>query len=366
MSLSKKILNLALSIVNACTFFLRQKKNRITFISMTQNHLDQDFALLDTELKKSGQYDLRYNLIVYKNTLADSARYFFNCLKQLIEFKRSALIILNDNNYIAANFKPKDTKVLQVWHACGAVKKFGNQIQRSYPIQGYDMVLSSSDYWKPVYAQAFGVEEKRVLSTGLPRNDVLLDYTLQEKQVSRFLEKHPELTGKKIILYAPTFRGNILDGLRVDSFDIAKVLDALDEDTFILYKFHPLLDKVEVNHPRAMDVSDEDLYMLMHASECMISDYSSVILDYALLGKPMISYIDDLQEYTDTIGLNIEYQKEFPGPIARNDEELIAALKQPAFDAGKLLAFQKKYIQHTDGKNTSRAVKEIDAALQNS
>ena len=126
MGLSKIILNIALWIVNVLTFFVHPKDNRITFISLTQSELSSDFKLIDKQLRHENKYDIHYILLKFEKNLWGDFKYFLNCLKQLVEIKKSSLVILNDNNYVISHMKPKNVKVLQVWHACGAVKKFGN------------------------------------------------------------------------------------------------------------------------------------------------------------------------------------------------------------------------------------------------
>ena len=175
MGLSKIILNIALKIVDILTFYIRPKKNHITFISLTQSELSSDFKLIDKQLRHENKYDIHYILLMFEKNLWGDFKYFLNCLKQLVEIKKSSLVILNDNNYVISHMKPKNVKVLQIWHACGAVKKFGNQIKRQYPVQNYDYVLCNAEYWKDPYSQAFNVEKDQVLVTGMPR--ICLLYT---------------------------------------------------------------------------------------------------------------------------------------------------------------------------------------------
>ena len=155
MGLSKIILNIALKIVDILTFYIHPKKNHITFISLTQSELSSDFKLIDKQLRHENKYDIHYILLMFEKNLWGDFKYFLNCLKQLVEIKKSSLVILNDNNYVISHMKPKNVKVLQIWHACGAVKKFGNQIKRQYPVQNYDYVLCNAEYWKDPYSQAF-------------------------------------------------------------------------------------------------------------------------------------------------------------------------------------------------------------------
>ena len=348
MGLKKIILNIALQIVNVCTFFLHPKKNRITFISLTQKELTSDFKLIYDGLVQENKYDIHCVLLVFKKNLWGNLKYFLNCLYQLIEIKQSSLVILNDNNYVISHMCPKNVKVMQVWHACGAVKKFGNQIKRQYPINNYDYVLCNAPYWKDCFSEAFHVRKEQVLVTGSARIDTLLN----EDKRKEFYLKYPELRDKKLCLYAPTFRGNIIDGFRIQSFDFTKI-----KDYVLLYKFHPLLGNIE--YPGGINMNHEDLYTLMQVSDCMISDYSSVIFDYSLLCKPMISYIPDIENYKDEIGLNMDYKKDFPGPICTNEDELIDALQSNDFDLNKTISFQEKYMFYKDGKNTERIIEKI-------
>ena len=358
MGLSKLILNMALSIVDALTFFVRKNPKRITLISLTQDHLTSDFYQIAKALEATKKYELHYNLIVFKKNLWGDFQYFLNCLKQLVECKKSAIVILNDNNYVISTRKPKGTKVIQVWHATGAVKCFGNQIQRQYPIRNYDAVLCGAPYWKPIYADAFGVLQSQVHCTGMPRIDELIQWP--KEKIEAFYEKYPQCRHKKCILYAPTFRGNIIDGLRIDPLDLEILEEKLGEEYIFLYKFHPLLQDQVCKAKWAIDVKNEDLYTLMHVSDCMISDYSSIVFDYSILKKPLISYVPDLESYKATIGLNMAYD-EFPGAVCQSAQEVYQALcSLDSYDYERVSAFQEKYIVYKDGMNTKRVIDLIE------
>lgn len=361
MSLQKLILGFSLWLVDVLTFFVKQDPNRITFVSLTQDHLMSDFFLIDEYLKKES-FDVHYNLIVFEKNWMGDLKYFFNCLKQLIDLKKSRLVIINDNNFVISHRKPKKTKVLQVWHACGAIKKFGNEIHRQYPIRNYDAILANAKAWQPIYASSFGVREDQVYVTGMPRLDTLLDWKQQEAKIKEFYCKYPQCKNKKLYLYAPTFRGNIIDGFQIQSIDFKKLEDELT-DCIFLCKFHPLLKEAHVDSTIVVNVNEEDLYTLFGVSDCLISDYSSIFLDYSLLNKPMIAYVDDLESYEQTIGLNVDLRREFPGPVCFDEEQLVESLKHLTIDP-RLKTFQEKYVVYTDGKNTERVVSLIRELME--
>lgn len=365
MGLKKLILNFCLRIVDLLTFWIQPEPGTITFISLTHNRLSSDFALIDEQLKKDGRWKINYDLMVFRKNLWGDFLYFLNCLRQLPEIKRSQLVILNDNNYVISHMKPRHTKVLQVWHACGAVKQFGNQIRRQYSVGNYDAVLACSPVWKKPYSEAFAMSENQVKITGCPRLDTLLDESAMKKRSARLLKKYPQLRDRKILLYAPTFRGNIMDGMYSAPFSAQKLTDCLPEDWILVSKYHPLLrHSIEIDD-RSLDLSGEDLYTLMWMSSAMVSDFSSVIFDYSLLMKPMISYVPDLEEYAQTIGLNIPYLKDFPGPVTVTEEEIAEAVQVTSpEDITRRRKFRDKYFTHIDRNNTRRVVDLIDDMMK--
>ena len=94
----------------------------------------------------------------------------------------SHIVLINDNNYVVSHYKRQVVKVIEVWHATGAIKKFGNAIKRQYPINNYDYVIANSDYWVEPYSLAFSVDKNNVLVTGMPRVIIYLMKHIKKKQ----------------------------------------------------------------------------------------------------------------------------------------------------------------------------------------
>lgn len=366
MGFQKALLTLVLKIFNLFRFLMPIHENRITFISLTSDHLQDDFACIYQHLQDIGCYDLRCNLIVFKKTRKDDFKYMLNCFKQLYQINTSRLIILNDNNFVVTRFKRKHTYVLQTWHACGAIKKFGNQIKRTYPIQNYDRILSNSAYWKPVYAQAFHVQEEQVIVTGMPRVDALCDPLQVEAMRQAFFKRYPKYAHMYIILYAPTFRGNIIQGLRYDTIDFDSMLSQLPKDTCIFYKMHPLLKDISLGEKDALiNANHEDLQQLLCACDCLITDYSSILFDYSLLHKKAVCYASDYEEYEKAIGFNVDYVQSMPSCICSDEASLLETLKKRCVDMERVVRFQKQFMPYTDGKNIERVIVEIKKLMKN-
>lgn len=363
MRIQKLILNFVLKIEMFFISFFKIKENRITFISLENNVLTSDMKLIYDHIKD--QYDIKLCLIHYKKSLISQMFYFFNCLKQLYLVNTSKIVLLHDNNYVVSHFKRKDVHVIQLWHACGAIKKFGNVIKREYPISNYNKVLSTSNYWKIPYSQAFSVNKQDVLPIGLPRCDELFNKQWCEEKKEKLLNKYPKLKDKKIILYAPTFRGNIYKGFRQIEFNAKKILKGLNDDYVIIYKFHPLVGNYQLeNNERIINMNHEDTHELFTISDILISDYSSIIFDYLILNKPILLYIPDYNEYKKDLGVFVELN-DIGLPICNDEEDIISQINTKQ-DMNKIKELKNIFFKYQDGHSTKRVVEYIQNYMKNS
>lgn len=364
MGLKKIIINLILKFVNIFVKLCSIKNNQVAFISLESNKLESDLKLIYDELSKDKKYNLKTVLINYnKKSLLNNFLYMLNCIKQIYIINTSKIVLITDNNYVISNFKRDGVKVIQVWHATGAIKKFGNAIKREYPIRNYDYVLANSDYWKKPYQEAFNVSKDNVIVTGMPRVDHLVDRDYLVKTKAKLVDKYPILKNKKVILYAPTFRGNIYQGFKSIAFNGKKLLDSLGEDYVLIYKFHPLLlNEPVIDCERILNLNNEDTHDLFTVSDMLVSDFSSIIFDYAFLNKPLYFFVPDLDEYLKTLGCFVDYQKMMPGAICFNEKELTKAiLIDKNYD---LKNFLQTFFKYQDGNNTKRVVEFIKSLNQ--
>lgn len=361
--IEKIVLGMMLGFINLFVKLIKIKDNQIAFVSLESKHLEDDLLLIYNRIKDDPELQIKKVLIGYdKNNLIQDFFYMLNCIKQIVIINTSKVVLIRDNNYVVSTFKRKGVNVIQVWHACGAIKKFGNVIKREYPIKNYDYIISNSDFWKKPYSEAFGVKEENVITTGMPRVDCLcqLDFLTSTKE--KLLHKYPMLKDKKVILYAPTFRGNIYKGFESISFDAVKIIETLGDDYYLLYKFHPLLKNAELpKHDRIINMNHKNTHELFTISDALISDFSSIIFDYSLLDKPMYFFVPDLDEYLRDLGCFVDYQM-MPGAICQSEEELLQAFNETkTYDIEK---FKNQFFQYQDGHNIDRVVELINQILK--
>lgn len=363
MGIKKVIINIILRFaslfVNRCLI----KQDQIAFVSLESNYLESDLKLIYERLNQENKYNLKTVLINYnKKSMINNFLYMLNCIKQIYIINTSKVVIITDNNYVISNFKRPGVKVIQVWHATGAIKKFGNAIKREYPIKNYDYIIANSDYWKAPYQEAFGVLENQVIVTGMPRVDHLVNQEYLEVTKARLLEKYPVLKNKKVLLYAPTFRGNLYQGFSAVKFDGQAILEALGDDYVLVYKFHPLLlNTTLADNERIINMNHEDTHDLFTVSDAMISDFSSIVFDYALLNKTQYFFVPDLDDYLKNLGCFVDYKEIMPGAICGSEMELVEAIKENhQYD---LDSFKNTFFKYQDGNNTQRIVEFINEII---
>lgn len=337
---------------------------KVAIISRESNEKTLDVSLLEEELRRRGvRVKVLSKLLTKERSVRNAVGYIGHVLRQEAEILRSDVVVL-DTYCIPASLLPhrRSTKVVQIWHALGAVKKFGWQTvgrtdgtsERTARLMrmhhGYDYVISPSNVTADYYAEAFRVPRDKIVKLGLPRIDYIKKVTHEEAETTkdRIVTRYPELKseGKKTVLYAPTFR-------RGQMPDVARLAEALDSKKYnLLVKLHPLYgggSRVFRDHI----IYDEDfsVYELLAVADAVISDYSALVIEATLAEKPLYLYTYDEEEYRKNTGLNMVFEEETIGKYAfRNATELAASLKEP-YDHQALREFRQKYIE-VDGDCT--------------
>lgn len=294
-----------------------------------------------------------------------------------------------------------ETTVVQLWHACGAFKTFGlsrmgkqgGAPQSSMNHRNYDLISVSSEQIRGLYAEAFAVPYHKVKALGVPRTDDLFDWQYKRAKREELYRKYPVLKDNKVVLFAPTFRG---DGNKdayypEEMFDIQYFMDRMPEDMVCIIKHHPFIKKKpdipRELRERVLDLTGKDhINDLMLVSELLITDYSSSIFEAAVLELPVLFYAFDLEEYTDNRDFYFDYDEIVPGPVEKTldglvrrarmmlgeeDEDIHAELSNGTDEASdiqpgneeatgtKAEQFRKTFLEVLDGHSTKRVYEYI-------
>lgn len=359
--LKKIILFVSLGSIYIFTYFFKIKPNRIVFISYNTDKLEGNFKLISNFLKQKDKLEICYILTLYKKSILGNLLYLLNCIKQVYYINTSKVVILDYNNYVVSNFKKKEVKVLQVWHSSGAIKKFGNDISREYKIKNYDYVISTSEVWKNIYSSAFGVSKENVVVTGIPKNDKLFSTRAMEKLRRELIDKLPQIRGKRVILFAPTFRGDPINNIKYVGINLEYLKQKLGEEFVIIYKIHPSFGDIEITKDKdIINGNNLGLRNLFSITDYLITDYSAIVFDFSILNKPIIFYAKDLMEYKKDRGLYFNYEKEMPGPICTTEDEVIDKILNEDFNKYNIEDFNKKFFKFRDSKSTERVSNFIE------
>lgn len=350
--------------------------NRVTFISNRRNELNGNLEDIYNVLKDNKDIDIQM--------LFDDHLMHRMSIKNIMKFARlysTSKVVLVDDFYELTSMvhKKDDVKLIQVWHACGAFKTFGfsrlgkpgGPHQTSINHRMYDRAIVSSDEIRRFYAEGFGIPIANVVATGVPRTDMFFSEEIRLQKRREFYEKYPSLKDKKIILFAPTFRGNgrLTGNYPMEKFNLEAAYENLGDEYAILVKMHPFVNN-PVNVPdkykdSIIDFSaDSELNDLLFVTDILITDYSSVIFEASLLNIPMLFYAYDLSEYIATRDFYYEYEAFLPGKLALTFDSLIKAIKSGDFETEKIDAFKNKFFDEQDGKSSERVAQMVLGLLE--
>lgn len=361
-----------------------KRKKRITIISRESNSKTIDVELLEDELRKRGLKVNSLCRLLTKDQSLKSLSYIGHMARQEHAILRSDVIIL-DTYCIPASMLPhrKGSSIIQMWHALGAIKKFGWQtvgkkdgsseriakLMRMH--KNYDYVMAPSDITAGHFCEAFKVPRSAIVKLGLPRIDYIKSVSggeRSEETRKRILSRYPELREekKRTILYAPTFRKD-------RGVDIESLINCLDKDKYnLVVKLHPLYrtDSSRLEGPGSEDnrchvITDEEFstYDWLAVSDIIISDYSSFVIEATLAEKPLYVYAYDLEEYTESTGLNIDFTSEpISAYVFRDAKELAMGLEEE-YDMNLMHKFRKRYIDIETEDCTKRIADFIETLL---
>lgn len=232
--------------------------------------------------------------------------------------------------------------------------------------QLWDYLISPNQFSTAVFCSAFKVNREKIIETGYPRNDILT--TVSAEKIQDIKEKLHIPSNKQVILYAPTWRDNAfnLQGYTFElNLDFTKWYKILGDDYVIIFKPHYLiaqhfvvpndLTEFVLTIPATADINE--LYII---SDQLITDYSSVFFDYAILNRPIYFYMFDFETYRDDLrGFYLQVPKALPNDICYTQDQLLTAIRSGQFDFKRLAAFNKEFNHLQDGKASRRVIDEV-------
>jgi CDP-ribitol ribitolphosphotransferase len=289
------------------------------------------------------------------------------------------LFVVDDYFFPMYVIRPRrGTARVQTWHAAGAFKKIGYSVlDKSFGADealvsrvaihsNYDLCLMPSAAATVHYMEAFRQPRERFSSAlGLPRTDLFFDPGHRERAEGAIRARYGLPPGRRVLLYAPTFRGDTMHAARYDdSLDLAVMRRALGDEWIVLLRLHPFVRRGVTIGPElsafVRDVSDwPDMNELMFVADLLVTDYSSAIFEYALLGRPMAFLAPDADAYERERGFYLDFRRDMPGPIFDTTGALAAWIAAGHLDPARAAAFAHTSFDVADGHASERFVDRV-------
>lgn len=330
------------SLIKIMGLFIKVDNNQVLFVAYSGRKFDDSPKVLYEYMKKNNRYNnfkltwafenpQNYPLDSSEKVKIDSLKYYYIALK-------SKYWITNSSITRGLNFKNKKTKYIIFQHGTLGIKKLGADIannNKSFKIkkeEEIDMFIIQGKKEAPILEKALNLKGK-IYELGLPRNDELYDAGINEINVARKKLNIPK--NKKVMLYAPTFRefykDNKLESYVEMPFDIEEMRKNFEDEYVLLITAHyevakmlniPENDPFVINAFKYPYIND-----LLLSADIIISDYSSVVFDYAILEKPILCYAYDYETYMKERGTYIDLNSFFYDGVIKTQKELIDIIK---------------------------------------
>ena len=397
----------------------------VVFLEVREKSMSDNFRLIRTALekrnaasetaqpgmeKKHPHYTM--SLVCIREGMENPVTVTKNCLSAISQIATAQFVFVSESSYFLSSLPIRpETTVIQTWHACGAFKKFGysavgkgfgttrEDLER-FPVHGnftYVTVSAPEVVW--AYAEAFHMEERsdRILPIGVSRTDMFFSRKYRKRACEKIAwilrQSAPKLfpaggdvyadrrqaemgergseviPGRKVLLYAPTFRGTVRDASSPDKLDIQLLKRKFGKDHILLINHHPFVK--EKDRPAipvqcrdfAFDLTGRvSIEELLTAADICITDYSSLVFEYALFERPLIFFAYDMEAYLDERGFYYPIREMMPGPVCRTNEDVIEAVGRAGaeFDLQRVRAFKYRFMSSCDGHATQRLLRLMD------
>lgn len=346
------------------------------FVNGKLESVPDAFSLIMPRLEKRYGLDVRF--VGLGRAVRRGATYYRRCLGLMDELASAKYVFLEDASDVVScvDLRP-ETKVVQLWHACGAFKKWGmstaelrfggtaESIRRHPFYRNLSLVTVSSPEVVWAYREAMmldGAESDGIVQPlGVSRTDVYFDEGFAAASREWLRVAFPHVGDRKVVLYAPTFRGRVNGAKGPDAMDVPMMRRALGDGYALIVKHHPFVKSPpaipeDCRGFAALAGPSDPTDALLACADVLVTDYSSVVFEYSLLGRPMAFFTYDLDDYRDWRGFYYDYDELTPGPVLGTTAELAdyIAHVDERFDRAEVEAFRDKFMSACDGNATER------------
>lgn len=339
------------------------RKRHVTFVTMRSSKLTDNLKALHDQFIQDGSTHVDVLCYHYDRTTKSKLGFLWASLRALRLLASSELFIVDDYCFpLYAIHKHPENQVVQLWHAIGALKKFGLSLPNANqsvlkPHTNYDWVFINTPADKFAYVDAFDVDPAHVVATGEP----MLDQLVKQKPV-----RHG---GAKRLLYSPTHRAGAHGEAQVLRYVSALITASqrLKGDWEIYISLHPYLKLPALDLPENVHVFQDaaEVKRLMPSIDLFITDYSSLSLNFSYFKRPILLYTPDYQEYLQTCGFYVDYYDYLGIPYFKYAQQVVDFINRHLdhLDLTYVRELNAKTFPHQDGHNAQRVFQFLNQQL---
>lgn len=343
-------------------------RHQVCFFSRQSNKITIDFRRIEDELKKR---DPTVKIVMichqFRNARDGAIRFAWDMLRSMYYLATSRVCILDAYWPTVSMLRHREElTIIQIWHSIGKIKKSGYQTLgqksgRSIALakamkmhRNYDYVIAGGKAWNPYYCESFDIEEEKLRNYGLPRLDKVLE---ESDEADALYKMYPELVHKTVILYAPTYRKQILE----PPFELTNLFDP--EKYAVVCHFHPNQQFARELTEEMQRYSEENIFALLKICDYFITDYSSLALEAAALNKKTLYYLFDYEQYQSENGLNLDLFEVMPHLSFQTSWDLFSMIEQNVYPQEELEWYREQFLPESLGKSTEKIVDLIEEKL---
>lgn len=353
-----------------CRLYAGRRKNTILFMSEQNKVIASNLKAVSERMKERG-LDQKYRLLFSARSAASEPQGFKSWITLMQKMGQSSLIFLDDHAPLLDWMKlSDDTRLIQLWHAGAGFKSSGYSRWGHMGCPGatschrqYDFGIAGSKNIAPFFSEVWGINDEQVLPTGMPRMDEYLREDYRQKKTEELYGSYPLCKGKKVMLFAPTYRGR---GKKTafypyELIDFEGLYEACGDEYVVLFKMHPWVgSKVPIPKKYKDKFTDVGKYPnindLFYITDLLVTDYSSNIFEYSLMKKPMLFFAYDRIQYAFSRGFHRDYEESAPGKVCYTFEELLDAFRRKDFEYEKVEQYVEHHFDYIDSNASDRVI----------
>ena len=352
--------------------------NTIIFPLDSYKEYSDNRRFLFDSLSKSQEIDCII-LFFNKENIVNKRYVNFYTLKGIIYWLRARCIVISHGTAdipFSHSIDYRRRRLVNIWHGI-SLKNLGYRMKNQnissleLEFEKYDSMICSSTLDSLAMQSCFKKAERNMWLTGLPRNDLLF---FNDSQISDDLKNglnwiNDQLNQRKMVLYMPTWRDDKFHNPKFNEREIAKLKLLLKSENAVLaVEIHPNAPPIDFGSLPIVNLSEcpcPEVGLFLRKADVLITDYSSVWVDFLLLDRQIISYCPDISNYKKTRGLLYDYDLVFPGKINVTFESFLKELKISFSTSIISKQIRIKHLFHAflDGKNSERVSKKILSSL---